>query len=58
MRWTYLENRMLGSVLAIAALFLIAWQHSLQIRVVSFWFGAAGEAHFFQFAGRGDVDSL
>src|SRR5947209_15194908 len=33
-------------------------QHGLQIRVIYFWFRAAGEVHFFRLAGGGDADSL
>jgi hypothetical protein len=33
-------------------------QHRLQVRVIRLWFGAAGEADFFWFAGRGDADAL
>ena len=38
--------------------FLTVRQHGLQIRVVSFRFGAADEAYFFWFAGCGNADAL
>jgi len=40
------------------SLFLPVRQHCLQIRVVSFRFRPADEAHFFRFTGCGDADAL
>ena len=39
-----------NAALAIAALILIVTKHRLQIRIISFRFRAADEAHFFRFA--------
>jgi hypothetical protein len=44
--------------IALRFLVFAARQHRLQIRVIRFWFGAAGEADFFWFAGRGHADAL
>src|SRR3989442_2847799 len=39
-------------------LLLTSQQYCLKVRVIRFWFHAAGEARFLWFSGRGDADAL